>query len=236
MAARRSSGIQKLDDLIEGGFKEGSVVMIEGDAGSGKSTLAIHYLLSGVKAGEKVIYLSIEESEKNFLDNMGRFGFNIQEYQKTDHFLFYECNAQRLREFLEKGILGIEDKISQMHATRLVIDSVSAFALLYETEAKQRTAVQRLFEKLKSWGITTLIISESSSDYSSFGLQYIVDGWIRMRYKKVGRERIRTIEVLKMRGTKHQTTEVVYRIEDNGINLYPSEKIFDQEENGDRLR
>jgi len=29
-----------------------------------------------------------------------------------------------------------------------------------------------------------------------------------------------------MRGTRHKTTEVVYRIEDRGINLYPNERVF----------
>ena len=84
MAARKSTGIQKLDELVEGGFKENTINMIEGDAGSGKSTLAVHYLLAGLKAGEKCIYMSVEEGEKSFMDNMSRFGFNLQEYQKKD--------------------------------------------------------------------------------------------------------------------------------------------------------
>jgi len=224
---RKSTGIAKLDELMEGGYKESSINLLEGDPGSGKSTFALHYLVAGINAGEKAVYVSVEESRKSFSENMARFGFRIDEYEKTGMFLFYECTAQRLKDFLDKGSLGIEQDIIQMRAKRVVIDSISAFVLNYDSEARQRSAVQRLFEKLKSWDVTSLVISESSQDYSPFGLTYIVDGWIKLYYRKIGSERVRTLEVLKMRGTKHKTAEVVYRIEDNGINIYPNERVFE---------
>ncbi|MFH0861829.1 MAG: ATPase domain-containing protein [Candidatus Altiarchaeota archaeon] len=223
---RKSTGVGKLDELMEGGFKEDSVNLLEGDPGSGKSTFALQYLLAGVKAGERGVYISVEETKKSFTHNMARFGYNIEEYENAGNFLFFECTSQKMKDFLDKGSLGIEQEIIQMQAKRIVLDSISAFVLNYENESKQRTAVQRLFEKLKSWNVTTLIVSESSQDYTPFGLTYIVDGWIKLYYKKVGQERVRTLEVLKMRGTKHKTTETVYRIEDTGINLYPNERVF----------
>lgn len=231
MIERKSTGVAKLDDLMEGGFKESSINLLEGDPGSGKSTFALQYLLAGVKAGEKGVYISVEETRKSFIQNMARFGFNIEEHENSGSFLFYECTSQRMKDFLDKGSLGIEQEIIQMQATRVVVDSISAFVLNYENEAKQRSAVQRLFDKLKSWNVTTLIISESTQDYTPFGLTYIVDGWVKLYYKKVGNERVRTLEVLKMRGTKHKTTETVYRIEENGINLYPNERVFQAEGN-----
>jgi KaiC/GvpD/RAD55 family RecA-like ATPase len=212
--------------MMEGGFKEGSINMVEGDAGCGKSTFAIQYMLDGIKKGERCIYLSVEESRKSFFENMNRFGFKLEEHEASGMFFFYECTAQRLKDFLDKGSLGIEEEIKQMSAQRLVVDSISAFVLIYDSDARQRTAVQKLFEKLKSWNLTTMITSESSQDYTTFGLQYIVDGWVKMYYKKVGNERVRTVEVLKMRGTKHKTTELVYRIEEGGLNLYPNERVF----------
>jgi len=227
MDARKSTGIAKLDELMEGGLKGTSINMLEGEAGSGKSTFAMQYLLAGVNAGEKGIYISVEESRKSVFENMKRFGFNLEQHEAKGMFMFYECTAQKLRDFLEKGAIGIEQEIKQMDAKRLVIDSISAFTLVYDTEAKQRAVVQKLFEKIKSWNLTTLIVSEAAQDYATLGLPYLVDGWVKLYYKKVGSERVRTVEVLKMRGTKHKTTETVYRIEDNGINLYPNERIFE---------
>jgi circadian clock protein KaiC len=226
MNIRRPTGIPNLDGLIQGGLKEKSITLLEGDAGSGKSTLAVTYLTAGINAGENGIYVSVEESRENFFENMGFYGFELEKYEKDGKLFFYECNPQKLKESLEKGTLGIEDKITELGAKRLVLDSISAFVMLYETEAKQRNAVHHLFEKLRAWGLTTLVIAESSLTQPHNWASYLVDGWIRLYYKKVGRERIRTIEVLKMRGTRHETTEVVYRIENKGISLYPNERVF----------
>ncbi|MFH0861830.1 MAG: ATPase domain-containing protein [Candidatus Altiarchaeota archaeon] len=227
MNARRPTGIPNLDSLIQGGLKEKSITLVEGDAGSGKSTLSVSYVVAGINAGENGIYISVEESRENFFENMGYYGFDLAKYEKEGSLFFYECNPQKLKESLDKGTIGIEDKITEIHAKRLVLDSISAFVTLYETEAKQRAAVHRLFEKLRSWGLTTLVIAEAAhTQHNNNWASYLVDGWIRLYYKKSGRERIRTIEVLKMRGTKHDATEVVYRIEDKGINLYPNERVF----------
>ncbi len=224
---RVSTGIKELDDLIEGGFKKNSINLIEGTAGSGKSTLAVQYILDGVKKGEKCVYLSIEERRESFYENMERFGFNLQEYEAVGDFFFYELTAQKLKDFIEKGTLGIEEIMKESGVTRMVIDSITAFSLLYGAEAAQRNAVQTLFTKLKTWNITAMLIAEAELDYSNFGLQYLVDGLMILNYNKVGRQRVRTIEVYKMRGTKHRSTEIVYRIEDNGIRLYPGETVLE---------
>jgi len=226
MDGRKSTGIPKLDDLIEGGIINDSIMMLEGDAGTGKSTMAVQYLLAGIKAGEKGVYVSVDESKKSLYRNMVRFGFNLEEYDNAGALLFHELKPHQMREFLDKGVLGIEEQLIAMKAQRLVLDSITAFALLYETDAKQRSAVHNLFDKIRNWGLTTLIIAESAEENHQFGLRYLVDGWIKLSRKKVGQERIRTIEVLKMRGTKHDTNEIVYRIEKNGINLYPSERML----------
>jgi circadian clock protein KaiC len=229
MGKRKSTGITNLDNLIQGGLKEKSITLIEGDAGSGKSTLAVHFILSGIGAGDKAIYMSIEESKDSFFENMEFFGFKLEEQEKAGNILFYECNPQKLKDFLDKGTIGIEDKINEMQAKRLVLDSLSAFIMLYENDSKQRMAVHKLLEKMRSWGLTTLIIEEATSGLAGNWTSYLADGWIRLYNKKVGRERVRSLEVLKMRGTKHDTTEVVYRIEPKGINMYPNERVFDTE-------
>jgi circadian clock protein KaiC len=229
MEGRKSIGISRLDDLIEGGILEETIVMVEGDAGTGKSTMAVQYLLAGINAGDKCIYVSVDEAKKSLYRNMGRFGFRLDEHDNAGMLLFHEFKPHQMRDFLDKGMLGIEEQIMQMKPKRLVLDSITAFALLYDSEAKQRTAVHNLFEKIRNWGLTTIIVAEAAEENQQFGLRYLVDGWIRLSRKKVGQERVRTVEVLKMRGTKHDTNEIVYRIEKNGINLYPNERILSTE-------
>ena len=223
---RYSTGIKQLDDLMQGGFLDNSVIMLEGDAGTGKTTFSMHYLFSGLEAGEKSIFVTVDETKKSMYRNMGKFGFELQKYEDSGNLVFHECNAQVMRESLDKGILGIEDRISDRQSKRIIIDNVTALALLYDTEIEQRSAVHTLFQKVKMWGLTAMIISEASEDGGNFGLKYLVDGWIRLYHRKLGQERIRSLEVRKMRGTQHDASEMVYKIESGGISLYPDERIL----------
>ncbi len=223
---RLSTGIPELDNLMQGGFLTNTILMIEGDAGTGKTTFSMHYLFAGLEAGQKSIFITVDESKKSMKRNMLKFGFDLQKYEDLGLLTFYECNPQVMRESLDKGILGIEDMISDHQSVRMVIDNVTALALLYDTEVEQRGAVHTLFQKVKLWGLTTMIIAEAAEDGTNFGLKYLVDGWLRLYHRKLGQERIRSLEVRKMRGTDHDSSEMVYRIEPTGIMVYPDERIL----------
>ena len=56
------TGINELDRVLGGGIVPGSVILIGGDPGIGKSTLLLHMLSSLARRGEKVLYVSGEES------------------------------------------------------------------------------------------------------------------------------------------------------------------------------
>ncbi|MFH1442772.1 MAG: ATPase domain-containing protein, partial [Candidatus Micrarchaeota archaeon] len=61
-AGRVPTGIPGLDELIEGGFEKGSVILVVGDTGTGKSTFAMQYLYNGAtKYKEPGVYLTFEE-------------------------------------------------------------------------------------------------------------------------------------------------------------------------------
>lgn len=226
MGGRKSTGIELLDEMMDGGFKEGTLNMVDGEAGTGKSILATHFICDGLEKGENVIYMNLEEDTEAFFKNMGEFGFDLATHQRAGKLIFMDADATALKDVIKKGSLGIEDQIMQLKPSRFVLDSISEFALLYDNLKDQHTAVHQLMEKLKMWKLTTLLVSESSQDYTKFGLEYMVDGIVKMCYRKVGHERVRTIEIIKMRGTKHKTTETVYRIEKKGVVLYPGEIIF----------
>jgi len=49
---RLPTGIEGLDDILEGGFPAHRIYLIEGEPGTGKTTLALQYLMEGVRRGE----------------------------------------------------------------------------------------------------------------------------------------------------------------------------------------
>ena len=67
MTKALSTGIQGLDELLNGGIPEGRVVLIVGGPGSGKTTLASQFLYKGISDyNENGIFVSLDEEKDHF--------------------------------------------------------------------------------------------------------------------------------------------------------------------------
>jgi KaiC/GvpD/RAD55 family RecA-like ATPase len=226
MDERLSTGIKGLDDLIEGGLKARSINLVMGEAGCGKSTFATQFLKAGAEKGEVGLYVSVEEPREKFYDNMKRFGFDLAALEADKKLVFHKASVPEIRNFLDQGVVSFEQYFKTYDVKRVVIDSITALMLAYGAETSQRNALMTLFDMLERWNSTVLVTSEVDDETARFGVQYLVDGVFRLYYRKVGQERVRTIEVLKMRGTNHSKQEIVYRLGKGGILLYPGEKVL----------
>ena len=59
---RIQTGIDGLDNILNGGLPKGHLYLVEGDPGTGKTTLALQFLLEGIRRGESVTYVTLSES------------------------------------------------------------------------------------------------------------------------------------------------------------------------------
>ena len=63
MGPHDSSGNEQMDSVLGGGYRRGSATLIAGSSGTGKTTMAITFVKAACDRGQKVLYLSFEESE-----------------------------------------------------------------------------------------------------------------------------------------------------------------------------
>ncbi|MBI5224979.1 AAA family ATPase [Candidatus Micrarchaeota archaeon] len=228
---RVATGIPGLDELIEGGFVRGNVILVAGDAGTGKSTLAMQYLYNGVTLyGEPGVYLTFEEKKENLFKNMLRYGWDLEKLEEQKKLLILQYPPHDIDRFLLEGEI-IEDTIKDMKAKRLVIDSITSFALIFDSEYKRRIGIIKALELFKKWGCTTLLTSEANSLPSGeirerFKLGYLADGLVRLYNIRQGDERQKAIEIVKMRGIAHSNMIVPFDFKQNGIELYPNQPVF----------
>ncbi|MEM0137101.1 MAG: ATPase domain-containing protein, partial [Thermoplasmata archaeon] len=73
------TGIEALDNILNGGIPKGNTVLITGSAGTGKTTLSIEFLVHGALAGEKGLYISVTEASEKLLENLINYDFFSKE-------------------------------------------------------------------------------------------------------------------------------------------------------------
>ena len=228
---RVPTGISVLDACMEGGLEKNSVTLIAGSAGSGKSIFSAQFAYNGViKYNEPSLYICFEEKKENFFRHMERFGWDFAKLEKEKKFMFLEYTPEQVKKMIEEGGGTVEAIMNKMDIKRLVIDSVSAFTLLFKDDVSKKEAALGLFELLRSWNVTSIVTGEFDEqdieNQKTGEVQFEADGVILLYFIKEQNMRKRAIEILKMRGTKHSKRVFPLEIGNNGIEISQSGAVF----------
>jgi len=225
IANRIPTGIKNFDDLIEGGFDKNSTNLLVGGSGSGKTIFATQFIMTGIKKGESCLYITFEEKKDEFYSNMDNFGWDLQALEKKGKFIFLEYTPEKVRTMLEEGGGIIESIILRKKISRVVIDSITSFELLFSEDIEKREAALALFDMLRKWDCTSLLTYEGSPSrekkVSSRTLEFESDSIILLYFIRPKKERERYLEVLKMRGTNHSRNIHPVSINKSGVVIDP---------------
>ncbi|MFH1663279.1 MAG: ATPase domain-containing protein [archaeon] len=229
---RIPSGIFGFDELIEGGFEKNSTILVTGSAGTGKTTFGLQFLYNGAKIyNDPGILISFEESRESYYRHSAEYGWDFKELEEKNLFRVLEYKPHQVGRLLEQGGGPIKDAIQEMKAKRLVVDSITSYSLLFKDEYQQRENTLRFFELLKKWDCTSMILSEmgpKEAETAKGSVGFLVDSLISLYYEKKEEKdvRVHSLEILKMRGTKHTNKICALNFEKEGIKIYADIEIF----------
>jgi len=227
---RVKSGIPGLDDLVEGGFRRNSTVLVVGGPGCGKTTLLLQFLYEGTLIGEPGLFISFEETIEDLLYDYGSFDWDIRGKMKDKLLYFQEYQPHQVKNIMEQGGGMIRDLIKDAGIKRIAIDSLTSFAMLFESEYEKRINMLHFFGMLESWGCTILLTSERTATFDiSFeesGLEFLVDGTILLYNIRKGNTREQALEVLKMRATDIVKKICPITISSSGITVFTQAEVF----------
>src|SRR3989338_852042 len=126
------SGIPGFDQVSNGGFVKGSSVLVSGEAGSGKTIFSLQFLNAGALEGEPALYVTVEDPDIDLLWNMKSFGWDFITLDEKNLFHPFKLDMfQRCDDFvkIDETVSKLDEVIAQTGAKRVVIDSITAFAL-----------------------------------------------------------------------------------------------------------
>jgi circadian clock protein KaiC len=216
-----SSGHPRLDAMLAGGYRRGACVLISGTSGTGKTTLASIFARSACRGGEKLLFISFEESQQAMLDGMLSPGIDLRPAVKAGKLRFQSAFPEALgaEEHLIRKLLTIQD----FEPDHVVIDAISACKRM-GTEQAAFEYVMRVVNTCKERGITSILLNQTEGfrdehEVTGIGISSIVDTVIFLRYIEVGGEINRMLLVMKSRGAKHANQYREFRITDDGIDI-----------------
>jgi len=221
---RVPTGVKGLDNLIGGGLIPGRVYVITGPPGSGKTTLGIQFLVEGAKNGEKGIYISLVDDPKTIIQDMLHYRFNLLSHLRSKRIVIYDLGTILAqgdqKPTLTKILEEIKRVILREDAKRVVIDSFTPLEFMVQDPENKRREIVRLIKLLSTMEITALIITEMMESEKYTDDYYVASGVIMMHHFMRQYNMIRALQILKMRGTSHDSNLKKIRITENGIEVY----------------
>lgn len=237
------TAIPGLDELIEGGYVENDVIIVTGGPGAGKTTFGIQYLVGGaISYNEPGVLVVMEETPSRMIRDMWRFGWDIEKLVAQKKIKIIYADPFKYTKFVKTpdsspiGIVAatknvgdifkqIQTEVESIKAKRVFIDSITSIKLASE-ERDVRQIVSEFIKNLEFLDCTTLMTSEIQ-DTEMFSVEeYLSSGVIKLHVFRVGGSRVRAIEILKMRGVKHDETLHPYDIQEKGIVIHPGETVM----------
>ena len=165
-ALRTSTGISELDRVLGGGIVEGGLMLIGGDPGIGKSTLLLQVCDQLAKEGQKVLYVSGEESARQIRLRARRLDVESDVYVLS-----------------ENALDAIEEKIRTLQPDTAVIDSIQT---MYRPEmasapgsvSQIRECTSLIMRLCKETGTSVFLVGHVTKDGAIAGprmLEHMVD-------------------------------------------------------------
>jgi KaiC domain protein len=220
---RVSSGVAGLDEMLGGGFPEGSVVLVSGLPGTGKTCLGLQFLADGVGRGEHGVFLSLEEDAPALLESARQFGWAFPAAVEDGRLRIVRLDPKQAKQSLERIQSDLGKELKQFGAKRIVVDSVSLLNMLSDNEPGRRATLFALAGACRSAGATTLLTAEANPEHpevSRDGLsEYVADGVLILGYTTAadGHRVGLALRVLKMRRTAHVRSVQPYQIGARGL-------------------
>jgi circadian clock protein KaiC len=220
-STRISTGIPRLDRMLRGGFREGTVTLISGPPGTSKTTLAGAFVAAGCARGDSALFIGFDEPvEQVFLD-LRSVGLRLAGFEEAGLLASASFNAGAAS--ADEHYFAIKRLIDRRKPRLLVIDPLSALVKAGGHRIAD-VVTERLVHLVKGLGITALFTTVADSDLgelesSSSRVSTIADNWLHVGFAVQRGERNRTLSIIKARGTGHSNQMRELILSDEGLDL-----------------
>lgn len=216
-AGRLSTGVPRLDELMDGGVPGGDSTFVVGPSGVGKTVLALGFVARGVADGERCLYVSFQEDEQQLLDKAASFGVDLRPALASG--LLTVAHVRPVEVNLDAVGTLLRRELADGSVRRVVLDSLAELRSSISELERFPAYVWALTGFSRAAGATILVTHESSYGPSSSDYSFLFQNAVRLRYVEDGPRTARTLNVLKMRNSDHAKAFLRYEVGPSGIEI-----------------
>lgn len=219
---RVSSGVERLDTMLGGGYYRGASVLITGMPGTAKTTLSGAFVEAACRRGERTMFVSFDSDGSEVIRNLSSVGIELGKYVKNG--CLSVISARTITGSAETYLVRIKMLAKEHNARCLVIDPVSTLSKS-GNELTAHSVAERLIDWSKSEGTTlvcTSLLDEMASHFdgrSPLQISTLADTWIHLNYLVQAGERNRGMSIIKSRGTAHSNQVRELILSDKGVTV-----------------
>lgn len=225
-----ATGIGGLDDVLNGGLERGRVFLLEGNPGTGKTTIATQFLMAGAQIGERCLYVTLSESENEFVSCANAHGWDIsgiEVFELVPPENLLDENQQQSLLYSSDLELGettkrIIEVFARVQPHRIVLDSLSEIRLLAQSSLRYRRQILSLKHYFARHSATVLLLDDLTADSGDKTVHSLAHGVVRLEEvaPDYGPQR-RRLRVAKYRGRKYRGGFHDFRILTGGVRVFP---------------
>ncbi|MBU2846962.1 protein kinase [Acidithiobacillus ferriphilus] len=220
------TGVPGLDDLLGGGLPEFSFNLIAGVPGGGKTTLAHQIMFTQASPTNRALFFTVlGEPALKMLRYQQQFAFfDISKVNTSIRYI--NLSQDLLQGNFDKVLTRIIEEVKAFTPSLVFVDSFRSVAQLGKQGPRRLSDMQRFLQQLgmemTSWQATTFLIGEYTLPAADASPIFTVaDGIIWLTQNIYRDTMVRKIQVIKMRGQAQQSGFHTYRIQDDGLHVFP---------------
>jgi circadian clock protein KaiC len=230
IAGKAKTGIWGLDNILSGGFSRGHIFLVEGAPGTGKTTVALQFLLEGARAGEKCLYITLSETERELREGADSHGWSLDDIEvfellppeslldsEQQQSLLYSSDLE-----LGETTKQIFEAVERSKPTRVVLDSLSEIRLLAQSSLRYRRQILAVKHYFAKFGTTVKLLDDLTAEVADKTVHSVAHGVLRLEElaPAYGAER-RRARIIKYRGVKFRGGYHDATITTGGLNVFP---------------
>lgn len=217
-----ATGIEGLDIMLGGGLIEGFSTLIAGTPGTGRTAFGLHFLAEGAKNGEMGLLVSLEETPDKAFKCAKSIGIDLEGMVGEGKIVFIHRSPVILDPL--ELFDTIRRTVEERPIRRALIDPLTDIKTSIRDAAQFRDYLYALVDLFSSRGITSIFTAEVPPDTPETevgdpNMAAIVDTIISLRFRRVEDQIRRTICLVKVRGSAHDTGVRWYKITDEGVQV-----------------